>query len=142
MTRRTPVQLGVRSPGWVEVLDGLSAGDLVVTAGQQRIRKDGTEVRVVELGKQGNGGAAAAATRPAPGASGAATGAGQKASPVADAPAQSTSAASASPSPSAAPSVASMMAARSEPDPLPGPNPCQLAGTSSRSTPTGSRPPV
>ena len=49
----------------VEVLDGLSAGDLVVTAGQQRIRKDGTEVRVVELGKQGNGGTAAPAARPA-----------------------------------------------------------------------------
>ncbi len=144
VTRRTPVKLGARSPGWVEVVDGLGTGDLVVTAGQQRIRKDGTEVRVVELGKQGNGGAAAAATRPASGASGAATGAGQKAAPVADAPAPapSTSAASASPSPVAAPSGARVMAARSETDPLPGPNPCQLAGTSSRSTPTGSRPPV
>lgn len=144
VTRRTPVKLGARSPGWVEVVDGLGTGDLVVTAGQQRIRKDGTEVRVVELGKQGNGGAAAAATRPASGASGAATGAGQKAAPVADAPAPapSTSAASASPSPVAVPSGARVMAARSETDPLPGPNPCQLAGTSSRSTPTGSRPPV
>lgn len=144
VTRRTPVKLGARSPGWVEVVDGLSTGDLVVTAGQQRIRKDGTEVRVVELGKQGNGGAAAAATRPASGASGAATGAGQKAAPVADAPAPapSTSAAPVSPSPVAAPSGASVMAARSETDPLPGPNPCQLAGTSSRSTRTGNRPPV
>ena len=142
VTRRTPVQLGVRSPGWVEVLDGLSAGDLVVTAGQQRIRKDGTEVRVVELGKQGNGGAAAAAARPASGASGAATGVGPKAAAVADAPAPSTSAAPASPSPVTAPSVPSAMAVRSEAQPLPGPNPCQLAGSSTRSAPPGHRAPV
>ena len=142
VTRRTPVQLGVRSPGWVEVLDGLSAGDLVVTAGQQRIRKDGTEVRVVELGKQGNGGAAAAAARPASGASGAAGGVGPKAAAVADAPAPSTSAAPASPSPVTAPSVPSAMAVRSEAQPLPGPNPCQLAGSSTRSAPPGHRAPV
>ena len=142
VTRRTPVQLGVRSPGWVEVVDGLSAGDLVVTAGQQRIRKDGTEVRVVELGKQGNGGAAAPAARPASGASGAAGGVGPKAAAVADAPAPSTSAAPASPSPVTAPSVPSAMAVRSEAQPLPGPNPCQLAGSSTRSTAPGHRAPV
>ena len=142
VTRRTPVQLGVRSPGWVEVLDGLSAGDLVVTAGQQRIRKDGTEVRVVELGKQGNGGAAAAAARPASGASGAAGGVGPKAAAVADVPAPSTSAAPASSSPVTAPSVPSAMAVRSEAQPLPGANPCQLAGSSTRSTAPGHRAPV
>ena len=142
VTRRTPVQLGVRSPGWVEVLDGLSAGDLVVTAGQQRIRKDGTEVRVVELGKQGNGGTAAAAARPASGASGAAGGVGPKAAAVADAPAPSTSAAPASPSPVTAPSVPSAMAVRSEAQPLPGANPCQPAGSSTRSTAPGHRAPV
>ena len=142
VTRRTPVQLGVRSPGWVEILDGLSAGDLVVTAGQQRIRKDGTEVRVVELGKQGNGGAAAAAARPASGASGAAGGVGPKAAAVADAPAPSTSAAPASPSPVTAPSVPSAMPVGSEAQPLPGPNPCQLAGSSTRSAPPGHRAPV
>ena len=142
VTRRTPVQLGVRSPGWVEVLDGLSAGDLVVTAGQQRIRKDGTEVRVVELGKQGNGGAAAAAVRPASGASGAATGAGPKAAAVADAPAPNTSAAPASSSPVTAPAVPSAVAVRTDAQPLPGPNPCQPAGSSTRSTAPGHRAPV
>ena len=142
VTRRTPVQLGVRSPGWVEMLDGLSAGDLVVTAGQQRIRKDGTEVRVVELGKQGNGGAGAAPARPASGASGAATGAGPKAAAVADAPAPNTSAAPASPSPVTAPSVPSAMPVGSEAQPLPGANPCQLAGSSTRSTAPGHRAPV
>ena len=142
VTRRTPVQLGVRSPGWVEVLDGLSAGDLVVTAGQQRIRKDGTEVRVVELGKQGNGGAAAAAARPASGASGAAGGVGPKAAAVADAPAPNNPAASAAPPSVTAPSVPSAMAVRSEAQPLPGANPCQPAGSSTRSTAPGHRAPV
>ncbi|HVL45692.1 MAG TPA: efflux transporter periplasmic adaptor subunit, partial [Acidovorax sp.] len=127
VTRRTPVQLGARSPGWVEVLDGLSAGDLVVTAGQQRIRKDGTEVRVVELGKQGNGGAAAAAARPLPGASGAVAGAaGHKAAPLADAPAPG----------------ASVVVAGNGSAPLPGTSPCQMAAASSRAMPTGDRPPV
>ena len=142
VTRRTPVQLGVRSPGWVEVLDGLSAGDLVVTAGQQRIRKDGTEVRVVELGKQGNGGAAAAAARPASGASGAAGGVGPKAAAVADAPAPNNPAASAAPPSVTAPSAPSAVAVRSEVNPLPGPNPCQPAGSSTRPTPPGHRAPV
>ena len=60
VARRTPVKLGARTPGFVEVVDGLAMGDVVVTAGQQRIQKDGTPVRVVELGKPGkqsNGGA-------------------------------------------------------------------------------------
>src|SRR6218665_2647129 len=42
VARRTPVRLGLRAPGWVQVLDGLQVGDLVVTAGQQRIGKDDT----------------------------------------------------------------------------------------------------
>ena len=145
VTRRAPVQLGVRAPGGVVVLDGLSAGDLVVTAGQQRIRKDGTEVRVVELGKQGNGGTAAPAARPASGASGAsgvAGGAGPKAAAVADAPAPNTSAAPASPSPVTAPSVPSAVAVHTDAQPLPGPNPCQLAGSSTRSAHPGQRAPV
>ncbi|MGQ9366217.1 efflux RND transporter periplasmic adaptor subunit [Azospirillum sp. ST 5-10] len=44
--RRTTVVLGERKAGEVEVLKGLSAGDEVVTAGQQRLR-DGTTVVVV-----------------------------------------------------------------------------------------------
>ncbi|MCW8181306.1 efflux RND transporter periplasmic adaptor subunit, partial [Verminephrobacter eiseniae] len=46
VARRTPVRLGLRAPGWVQVLDGLQVGDLVVTAGQQRIGKDDTPVQV------------------------------------------------------------------------------------------------
>ncbi|WP_298211255.1 efflux RND transporter periplasmic adaptor subunit [Acidovorax sp.] len=66
VTRRTPVKLGARIPGVVEVVEGLNAGDWVVAAGQQRIRKDGTEVRVVELGKQGDGAAPSPVAAKAP----------------------------------------------------------------------------
>lgn len=41
----TPVRLGLRRPGQVEILEGLSAGDLVVTDGQLKIR-DGAAVTV------------------------------------------------------------------------------------------------
>ena len=52
-TQRVEVKVGLRSPGKVEILEGLSPGDAVVRTGQQRIQKDGTVVRVVSL----NGGA-------------------------------------------------------------------------------------
>lgn len=50
-TRRVEVKIGVRSPGRVEILEGLTAGDTVVTAGQQRVLRDGTSVRVAELSR-------------------------------------------------------------------------------------------
>ena len=49
VAKRTPVRLGARTPGFVEVVEGLAPGDVVVTAGQQRLQRDGTAVRVVEL---------------------------------------------------------------------------------------------
>ncbi|MFZ1642419.1 MAG: efflux RND transporter periplasmic adaptor subunit [Candidatus Contendobacter sp.] len=42
----TPVKLGLRRPGRVEILDGLKAGDLIVTDGQLKIR-DGAAVTVL-----------------------------------------------------------------------------------------------
>jgi membrane fusion protein (multidrug efflux system) len=69
IAKRTPVRLGARSPGFVEVVDGLGPDDVVVTAGQQRLPRDGMSVRVVELGQSGADGKAAAA--PARAASGA-----------------------------------------------------------------------
>ena len=45
---RTEVKLGARRPGKVEILSGLSATDTVVVAGQHRLQKDGTALRVVE----------------------------------------------------------------------------------------------
>lgn len=52
-TQRVEVKVGIRRPGKVEILEGLVEGDEVVTAGQQRVQKDGTSVKVVELGKPG-----------------------------------------------------------------------------------------
>ncbi|MBV7431201.1 MULTISPECIES: efflux RND transporter periplasmic adaptor subunit [unclassified Acidovorax] len=132
VTRRTPVKLGVRTPGFVEVVDGLATGDLVVTAGQQRIQKDGTVVRVVELGKPATGAAqpasaapAALADAPAPGAAGSAAG-----MPAAQQP----SAAVPAPVPVAAAPSPALVA------PLPGASPCQLAGASGKAVPSGPRP--
>ncbi|MDB5941170.1 MAG: putative periplasmic linker protein [Ramlibacter sp.] len=55
LAQRVEVKVGMRSPGRVEITDGLQHGDLIVTAGQQRIQRDGMAVRVVELGKPGPG---------------------------------------------------------------------------------------
>ena len=55
LSRRVEVQLGVRRGPQVQVLSGLSAGDTVVVAGQQRLQKDGTPVRVVDMSRPGGG---------------------------------------------------------------------------------------
>lgn len=49
LSQRVEVKLGIRQPGRVEILEGLDEGDTVVTAGQQRIQRDGTEVNVMDL---------------------------------------------------------------------------------------------
>ena len=141
VTRRTPVQLGARAPGLVEVVEGLNAGDLVVTAGQQRIRKDGTEVRVVELGKQGAG-AAPSAARPASGSR------GGNAAGVADAPAPGASGGAAAvavataPAAPAAPAAPTAAPASALVAPLPGPNPCQVAAHPGQPNPASKRSPA
>ena len=48
VSKRTEVKLGSRRPGRVEILSGLNPGDSVVVAGQHRLQKDGTGLRVVE----------------------------------------------------------------------------------------------
>ena len=55
VSRRVEVQLGVRRGPQVQVMSGLSAGDTVVVAGQQRLQKDGTPVRVVDMSRPGGG---------------------------------------------------------------------------------------
>lgn len=86
VSERVAVKVGLRQPGKVEIVEGLSAGDTVVTAGHQRLQKDGTAVRVVDLSQPGGprpaggpgqaaapaGGASAASAASAPGAGGAA----------------------------------------------------------------------
>ncbi len=47
ISQRREVKLGARQLGKVEILEGLSAGMQVVTAGQQRLQKDGSPVRVI-----------------------------------------------------------------------------------------------
>ena len=70
ISRRLEARIGARVPGKVEILEGLVAGDTVVTAGQPRLmRADGLAVRVIDLNSAG--GAASAPARGAP-ASGAA----------------------------------------------------------------------
>jgi membrane fusion protein, multidrug efflux system len=58
VSQRVEVKLGIRRPGRVEILDGLSEGDTVVIAGQQRLQKDGTPLRTVEMSRGGPGGGA------------------------------------------------------------------------------------
>lgn len=71
-SQRVEVQVGIRRPGRVEILDGLKPGDVVVTAGQQRLQRDGMAVKVLAAGRPGPDAKAAepgAARGPAPAAS-------------------------------------------------------------------------
>jgi membrane fusion protein, multidrug efflux system len=65
--QRVEVKVGIRRPGRVEIIDGLRPGDLVITAGHQRVQKDGMPVRVIDLARTGATGAASAgsASKPA-----------------------------------------------------------------------------
>jgi membrane fusion protein (multidrug efflux system) len=69
VSQRVEVKLGIRRGGQVEITEGLAEGDTVVVAGQQRLQKDGSPLRVVELGR----GPANAASAPASAASQAAS---------------------------------------------------------------------
>ncbi|MFY7940339.1 MAG: efflux RND transporter periplasmic adaptor subunit [Burkholderiaceae bacterium] len=85
ISERVTVKVGLRQPGKVEILEGLSVGDSVVIAGQQRLQKDGTLVRIVDPSKGQAGGPNAAAggapnaAGPAPGNAAAGPGAGKPA---------------------------------------------------------------
>ena len=72
VSKRTEVKLGIRRGGQVEITEGLNEGEPVVVAGQQRLQKDGTPLRVVELGKPPAAAASAASAPVTGGASGAA----------------------------------------------------------------------
>lgn len=68
---RQEVKLGVRQQGMVEITGGLTEGQTVVVAGQQRLQRDGTPLRIVTLGQPAQGAASAPASvsAPAPAAS-------------------------------------------------------------------------
>lgn len=55
VSRRLEVQLGVRRGALVQIVQGVKEGDTVVVAGQQRLQRDGTAVRVVDLNKSAGG---------------------------------------------------------------------------------------
>jgi membrane fusion protein (multidrug efflux system) len=78
IAQRVEVKVGIRQPGRVEIVEGLQLGDVVVTAGQQRIQKDGMPVRVLELNRAPPGVSPAeqrgGRRRAAPGAAAAASG--------------------------------------------------------------------
>ncbi len=75
ISQRVEVKVGIRRPGRVEVTEGLNEGDVVVVAGHQRLQKDGSPLRVLDLsrpvggaapgsGPQGNPGNPMAASGP------------------------------------------------------------------------------
>jgi membrane fusion protein, multidrug efflux system len=103
IAQRVEVKVGIRRPGRVEITEGLQPGDVVVTAGQQRVQKDGMPVRVLDLSRT-----AASAQQPA--------------SSAATAPTQASPVAGAQPGISAAVSVPTRS----------GPNPCALSATDER----------
>lgn len=71
VAQKLQARLGMRIAGKVEVLDGVAAGDRVVTAGQERLlRGDRQPVRIVEIAAAGAVAAGDAASGPARAASG------------------------------------------------------------------------
>lgn len=63
VSARQEVKLGARQLGKVEIIDGLAEGDTVVVAGQQRLQRDGTPLRIVDLNRPAQGASAAPAAR-------------------------------------------------------------------------------
>ncbi|MFN8795539.1 MAG: efflux RND transporter periplasmic adaptor subunit [Betaproteobacteria bacterium] len=76
VSQRLEARIGLRLPGQVEIIQGLAAGDTVVTAGHGRLlRGDALPVRVIDLanpGARGAGGAGKPGAGPAPAAASAA----------------------------------------------------------------------
>ncbi len=117
-TQRVEVKVGLRSPGQVEILQGLAPGDTVVTAGQQRAQRDGTVVTVVDLSA-----ARSAEKQAARGASAPAASAAVPPVTAVSAPTAASSVASAS-RPSNPQAARATEKAPASPAALPGPNPC------------------
>jgi membrane fusion protein (multidrug efflux system) len=111
VSQRVEVRVGIRRPGKVEIVEGLREGDTVVIAGQQRIQKDGSALRVLDINRpRGEGAPAVAAS---------AAGAGQP--PAMGAPAATAPASAPAATGSAPPLPARLAAAAKAPQ---GPNPC------------------
>ncbi len=80
VSKKLEAVLGIRVAGKVEVLQGLAAGDVVVTAGQARLlARDGVPLRIIDLAVVGT--SAARPARAASGASSAGSGAASRPGP-------------------------------------------------------------
>ena len=53
IAQRVEVKVGIRRPGRVEILEGVEEGDMIITAGQQRLQRDGMVVRVIDTARPG-----------------------------------------------------------------------------------------
>ena len=118
-SQRVEVKVGLRSPGKVEIVEGLEAGDTVVTSGQQRVQRDGTKLSVVEVASRAE---RPTAEKPGVGAS-----------------AASTSSLAAASAPALPAKQAAPVAAGIKHSPPVGPNPCgiSLAAGEGAATATG-----
>lgn len=128
VSERVAVKVGLRQPGKVEIVEGLTAGDTVVTAGHQRLQKDGTTVRVVDLSQPAGGrsaGGPGQAGAPAGGASAAAGSAAAGAAP--QGPNQGANQGAKSPA-----SAATKPGAPAKNVALTGPNPCLRGADAAR----------
>lgn len=52
VSQRAEVQTGLRRDGKVEIVQGVALGDVVVTAGHQRVQRDGSPLRIVQIGAE------------------------------------------------------------------------------------------
>lgn len=123
VTQRVAVKVGWRQPGKVEILEGLVAGDTVVTAGHQRLQKDGTAVRVVDMSRSAAG---------KPGANAGPGGGASAPAGAASAPAAGASAPSGNPAAAPAVPAAPVMARKPDAAPLTGSNPCLRGADATR----------
>ena len=78
VSQRVEVKLGIRRAGQVEITEGVAEGDQIVLAGQQRLQKDGTLLRLVELGRAPANAASAGASAPTGASSAASAGAASR----------------------------------------------------------------
>jgi membrane fusion protein (multidrug efflux system) len=142
VSQRVEVKVGSRSPGKVEIVEGLAAGETVVVAGQQRVQRDGMAVRVIEVGGRpggpggpggppGAGGPGGPPGAGGPGAGGPGAGGPGAGGPGAGGP-------GASPRPGSGPATGAGGARAAAQAPLQGPDPC-LMGASAAASPAGAR---
>ena len=132
VSQRVEVKVGSRSPGKVEIVEGLAAGETVVVAGQQRVQRDGMAVRVIEVGGR-PGGPGGPGGPPGAGGPGGPPGAGGPGAggPGAGGP-------GAGPRPGSGPATGAGGARAAAQAPLQGPDPC-LMGASAAASPAGAR---